>query len=853
MHFLLTTLKVVYVLSTPSPVWSKNETLETTRKRLKWENDDYICRGHILNGMSDSLFDIYLNAESAKALWESLESKYMVEDAFTTKFLVSNFMNYKMVDTRPLIEQYHEMLRKNQIESSSVNMVERDGAKNSDNNKNKRKFKSGDDKFANKKEPNNYVSVNSIIESRDAIFDEEWFTSIPRPRGMIQPSSSKIAEDEVEGTDDVHGPSVPRKSTRTRKTKSFGSDFQLYLVEGTRDKTLSQCEYYFFIEEDPRTLSEAMTSRDVAFWKKAVQSVIDSIMHNDNWELTDLPPGCKALGCKWILKRMIKVDGSIDKYKARLVIQGFRQKEGIDFFDTYAPDARISTTRLLLALAAIHDLVIHQIDLKTTFLNGDLDEEIYMKQPERFMMPGHESKLEYSRAIGCLMYAMINTRTYIAFAIGKLSSGYPSVIEGYSDASWINNMEDHSSMSGWIFLLGGGVISWASMKQNCITSSTMEFEFVALAAASNEAEWLRNLIYEILCCGCGASGLHINMFKSKIMGIAVDGDKVDQVAHRIGCGILEVPFTYLGSKVGGCMSRIQNWSDVVENMSSRLSKWKMKTLSIGGRLTLINAVLGAMPIYHMFIFKVPLGVLKRMESIRCRFFNGADLDSNKAVWVNWNNVLALKEKGARTKSGYNSVWKDIIFEMEAVKDKGADLFRFMRKRLGDGVDTCFWKDTWNGELPFKLTYPRLYAFEVDKNISVADKLAHATFAGTFRREPQSGIEALQLAKLEDQLEDVQLVNKRDRWAWSLNGSGEFFVASIRRLLDDLRLPKVFSQTRWIKAVPIKVNIWKVRLNGLPSRVNISRRGIDINSILCPICEREVESVSHVFSLARWSG
>nr|GEX31776.1 zinc finger, CCHC-type [Tanacetum cinerariifolium] len=395
--------------------------------------------------------------------------------------------------------------------------------------------------------------------------------SIPRPRGMIQPSSGKIAEDEVEGTNDVPGPSVPRKSTRKRKAKSFGSDFQLYLVEGTRDKTLSQREYCFIIEEDPRTLSEAMASRDVAFWKKAVQIEIDSIMHNDTWELTDLPHGCKALGCKWILKKKMKVDVSIDKYKARLVIQGFRQKKVTDFFDTYAPVARISTIRLLLALAAINDLVIHQMDVKTAFLNGDLDVGIYMKQPEGFVMPGHESKvcklkkslyglkqapkqwhqkfddvvlsngfslsqadkcvyskfdasgkgviiclyvddmlifgtnqdqvnktkeflslkfdmkdlgeaevilgirikrrnnvsqLEYSRAIGCLMYAMISIRPDIAFAVGKLSSAYPSVIEGYPDASWINNMEDHSSTSGWVFLLGG-------------------------------AEWLRNLIYEI--------------------------------------------------------------------------------------------------------------------------------------------------------------------------------------------------------------------------------------------------------------------------------------------------------------------------------------------------------------------
>ncbi|CAM9000448.1 unnamed protein product [Rhodiola kirilowii] len=138
------------------------------------------------------------------------------------------------------------------------------------------------------------------------------------------------------------------------------------------------------------------------------------------------------------------------------------------------------------------------------------------------------SQLEYSRVIGSLMYAMTSTRPDIAFAVGKLSrytsnpsmdhwqavhrvlqylkgtmnlglvySEFPSVIEGYSDASWISNEEDHSSTSGWVFLLGGGAISWASKKQICISSSTMESEFVALAAASKEAEWLKNMIHEI--------------------------------------------------------------------------------------------------------------------------------------------------------------------------------------------------------------------------------------------------------------------------------------------------------------------------------------------------------------------
>ncbi|GKC75251.1 zinc finger, CCHC-type containing protein [Tanacetum coccineum] len=111
MHFLLTTLKVVYVLTTPMPELMEDDTVKAIRRRAKWENDDYICRGHILNGMSDSLFDIYQNVESAKELWDSLESKYMAEDASSKKFLVSNFNNYKMVDSRPVMEQFNELLR----------------------------------------------------------------------------------------------------------------------------------------------------------------------------------------------------------------------------------------------------------------------------------------------------------------------------------------------------------------------------------------------------------------------------------------------------------------------------------------------------------------------------------------------------------------------------------------------------------------------------------------------------------------------------------------------------------------------------------------------------------------------
>ena len=111
MMILLTTLNVDYVISTPKPAEVENETLEQSRKRGKWENNDFICRGHILNGMQDSLFDIHQYHEFAKELWDTLENKDMAEDAGSKKFLVSNFNSYMMVENRLVIYQFHELER----------------------------------------------------------------------------------------------------------------------------------------------------------------------------------------------------------------------------------------------------------------------------------------------------------------------------------------------------------------------------------------------------------------------------------------------------------------------------------------------------------------------------------------------------------------------------------------------------------------------------------------------------------------------------------------------------------------------------------------------------------------------
>ena len=107
--------------------------------------------------------------------------------------------------------------------------------------------------------------------------------------------------------------------------------------------------FTYLVEDDPKTYDEAMNSIDAFFWREVVSSEMDSILNNKTWFLTDLPHGCKTLRCKWIFRKKLRIYGTIEKFKVRLVAKGFKQKEGVDFFDTYSPITRITTIRMLIA------------------------------------------------------------------------------------------------------------------------------------------------------------------------------------------------------------------------------------------------------------------------------------------------------------------------------------------------------------------------------------------------------------------------------------------------------------------------------------------------------------------------
>ena len=242
------------------------------------------------------------------------------------------------------------------------------------------------------------MSDYSISEYRDAEFFEHVFPlkkKAPNVVPDVMPENVNLPTSSFDARVVV---TEPRRSKRLRTETNFGPDFvTAFLVETFDnldiDAITEELVSIFLIEEDPKIYQEAIRSIDAAFWREAIKSEIDSLESNKTWELTDLPKGCRPISSKWIFKKKLRSDGSIDKYKARLVIRGFDQRKGIDYFDTYSPVTKIATIRSLIALAAIFDLVVHQMDVKTAFLNGDLEEEIYMTQPEGCEVPGQEDKV----------------------------------------------------------------------------------------------------------------------------------------------------------------------------------------------------------------------------------------------------------------------------------------------------------------------------------------------------------------------------------------------------------------------------------------------------------------------------
>lgn len=199
--------------------------------------------------------------------------------------------------------------------------------------------------------------------------------------GTVTESTLNTQEQVPEMTTSLVAPDNQlRRSSRSRQPINF-DDYVTYLNEADMD--IGKLN-------DPTSYKEAINSDQSSEWNKAMIDELDSMNKNNVWELVELPKGVKPVGCKWVFKTKLDPNGNVERYKARLVAKGYTQKEGIDNQETFSPVSRKDSLRIVMALVAHYDLELHQMDIKTAFLNGDLHEDVFMTQPEGFKPEGKE-------------------------------------------------------------------------------------------------------------------------------------------------------------------------------------------------------------------------------------------------------------------------------------------------------------------------------------------------------------------------------------------------------------------------------------------------------------------------------
>ena len=297
------------------------------------------------------------------------------------------------------------------------------------------------------------LSTSRFIRSRDVVFTEEKFHNFDDGYSLKSDShfyypvddGSEVGQDvqvvapdeENDGNTDDEQMEPDNDVEPIRHNQPVGATYEENFIREVEDlgpqrqrRRPARFDEECYAADDltadinePRNIREAWNGEHSVHWKEATNSEYDSLISNHTWDLVPLPKGKNVVGSRWVFKVKCGADGSVERFKARLVAQGYSQSLGVDYQEVFSPVVRYSSIRSLLAVANIRDWEIHQMDVKTAFLQGDLDEEIYMKQPDSYVdkeRPNHVCKLKKS------IYGLKQAARCWNFAIDNFlkSSGY---------------------------------------------------------------------------------------------------------------------------------------------------------------------------------------------------------------------------------------------------------------------------------------------------------------------------------------------------------------------------------------------------------------------------------------------
>lgn len=405
------------------------------------------------------------------------------------------------------------------------------------------------------------------------------------------------------------------------------------------------------------------------------------------------------------------------------------------------------------------------------------------------------------------------------------------------------------------------------------------------------------------------SALKVNFHKSCLFGINVVEVFLAAASSFLCCKVGELPFTYLGLPVGANPRRAKTWQPVVDVLRKRLTRWRGRHLSLGGRIVLLKSILSSIPLYFLSLFRIPRKVLTILIGIQRNFLWGGGDGKRSISWVKWNRVCAPKDLGGlRVKDldVFNLIllgkwrwrllvdpdvcWHNILVSRYGVPctkpntqvwdSKNSSswwrdlcaidsnsvvvqhwLSNEVRRKVGNGDSILVWHDVWFGVKSLKEEFPRLFSLPLDKDSSVAKMGCWDGNVWRWRwRRALFAWEDEALWLFSATMDGAYLCrDKDDVWIWLVGNSNFFTVKATYDLLLSLSLSHnpvsgmsgIFKNF-WISCVPSKVLAfsWQLLLDRLPSRVNLFIRQVilDPSQCVCVLCGLEQKSALHLFLL-----
>ncbi|GAU22483.1 hypothetical protein TSUD_296020 [Trifolium subterraneum] len=406
------------------------------------------------------------------------------------------------------------------------------------------------------------------------------------------------------------------------------------------------------------------------------------------------------------------------------------------------------------------------------------------------------------------------------------------------------------------------------------------------------------LLFEVM------SGLKVNFHKSLLVGVNVVDSWLEEAAGVLYCKTGKTPFTYLGLPIGGNPRRLSFWKPVIDKIKSRLSVWKCRNLSMGGRLVLLKAALSSLPVYFLSFFKAPAGIVSIIESLFKSFLWGGDGEARKIHWIHWDKVCLERSQGGlgvrkvkefnvallgkwcwRLRTERDGFWRQVLVrkygesrgvigeggrkasgwwkDINSIKNGSFNGFNhwfdnFIFKQVGNGEDSLFWDDPWLEEgVSLRDRFPRLAGLFTDQVVSVGEMCRRGWDMGgggwSWRR-PLFVWEEELLAGCCGLFHNVVLQpNELDRWHWRSLHSYVFTVKGAYQTLtraEEEAEPMLNStELVWNKVVPVKVSVfaWRFMENRIPTRDNLFKRGIlNIDAQHCVLGCGFDETLSHLF-------